>query len=178
MSEVYLSEDTHRLAFEVAKMRMDAAKIRVGVGERRGSYSRMDVEIVGVKAEIAAAYFYGIPESLDFETYEDRSLANRADLRYTAESGRSWPLSVKGTMYPRESEPRLIVPAHNAGCDAYVLVHATPKGLKCDMLGVASKEQLHRRPPTVLYDGAPESYVLNFTELRACTRPQEERIAF
>ncbi len=148
-------------AMSIANARAKAGAVNEAEGVRNGTYDALEIELVGIMGEMAAAHFYGV----DAPCLEVRSKRSSKEPDIVVGG---WGANIKATKYSRNAKPSLLVKESDTKQDAYILVSVNTQEGTCDLLGFVTRDQLLQKKPVAFRSRRPLCRVVRFVELREC----------
>jgi hypothetical protein len=138
-----------------ARERANAGDVITADGSKRGTYSSLEIEKVGIMGEIAVARFYGTDP--DLEVYKERK-EGAEDLVRNGQTA-----NIKSTKY--FNRPSLLVADYDNRYDIYLLCSVNLFSGYARLQGYATREEIRSKPRERFREGSRMSKVVPYEEL-------------
>lgn len=136
---VQLTQEEIDLVYRSAEERAKAGKVIKSEGAKRGTYQDIEIEQIGIAAEIAVCKYYDVEPDLSITSVRKDA---GADITLNGQTA-----NIKATKYFYQNDPYLLVKPSDLKYDAYILCTVELDEGLVDIKGWYSKDQLAEVPP-------------------------------
>lgn len=156
-TDVVLCANDLQLALNIATARADASEVTEAAGVRQGTYTPLEIELVGAMSEIAAAFYYDVEP--DLVIARNRSEPG-ADITVDG-----WTCNIKATTWSPSSKPHLLVRDYDNKYDIYLLACVGLERPHVRLIGYATRKMVQSKEPEIFRDSKLKTRIIRYEEL-------------